>query len=71
MAEMRLALTTAAHVVAAQEGMVYTDLDTFTEHKIDSVVGGMQVKDGLVPRPQTPGFGLDVDADFLRTLKPA
>ncbi|MCL5282068.1 MAG: dipeptide epimerase [Planctomycetes bacterium] len=71
MVETRLALTAAAHVVAAQKCVVYADLDTFTEHKIDPVVGGMQVKDGLVTVPQTPGLGVDVEADFLKTLKPA
>ncbi len=71
MVETRLALTAAAHVVAAQKCVVYADLDTFTEHKIDPVVGGMQVKDGLVTLPGTPGLGVDVDPDFLKTLKPA
>ena len=28
-------------------------------------------KDGLVTLPQTSGLGLDVDTDFLKTLKPA
>jgi len=70
MVETRLGLTAAAHVVAAQKCIVYADLDTFTEHKIDPVVGGMQIKDGLVILPQTPGLGADVEADFLKTLKP-
>jgi L-alanine-DL-glutamate epimerase-like enolase superfamily enzyme len=71
MTETRVALTAAAHVAMAQKCVVYADLDTFTEHKIDPVLGGMQVKDGLVTLPETPGLGLDVDADFLKTLKPA
>ncbi len=71
MVETRLGLTAAAHVVAAQKCIMYADLDTFTEHKIDPVVGGMQVKDGLVTLPQTPGLGVDVEVDFLKTLKPA
>jgi L-alanine-DL-glutamate epimerase-like enolase superfamily enzyme len=71
MTETRVALTAAAHVAMAQRCVVYADLDTFTEHKIDPVIGGMQVKDGLVTVGETPGLGLDVDADFLKTLKPA
>jgi L-alanine-DL-glutamate epimerase-like enolase superfamily enzyme len=71
MTETRVALTAAAHVAMAQKCVVYADLDTFTEHKIDPVIGGMQVKDGLVTLPETPGLGLDADADFLKTLKPA
>ncbi len=71
MVETRLGLTAAAHVVAAQRCVLYADLDTFTEHKIDPVIGGMQVKDGLVTVPETPGLGADVDPDFLKTLKSA
>jgi L-alanine-DL-glutamate epimerase-like enolase superfamily enzyme len=71
MTETRVALTAAAHVAMAQKCVVYADLDTFTEHKIDPVIGGMQVKDGLVTLPETPGLGLDVEADFLKALRPA
>ncbi len=71
MAETRVALTAAAHVAMAQKCVIYADLDSFTEHKIDPVIGGMQVKDGLVTLSETPGLGLDIDAEFLKTLKPA
>lgn len=71
MAETRIALTAAAHVVAAKKCVIYADLDSFTEHKTDPVIGGMQVKDGIVSVSETPGLGLDLDPAFLKTLQPA
>ncbi len=71
MSETRIALTAAAHVMAAQKCAVYADLDTFTEHKIDPVLGGMQVKNGMVTLPDAPGLGVDVDPAFLKTLHAA
>lgn len=71
MSETRIALTAAAHVMAAQKCAVYADLDTFTEHKIDPVLGGMEVRNGMVTLPDAPGLGVDVDPAFLKTLHPA
>jgi L-alanine-DL-glutamate epimerase-like enolase superfamily enzyme len=70
MNETRVALTAAAHVVMSQEIIRYADLDAFLEHEADPVVGGMQVKAGVVTLPDTPGLGLDIDPAFLRKLKP-
>jgi L-alanine-DL-glutamate epimerase-like enolase superfamily enzyme len=69
MNETRIALTAAAHVAMSQKPILYADLDTFTEHKLDPVAGGMQVKDGIVTVPDAPGLGLDVDPAFLKTLE--
>jgi len=71
MSETRVALTAAAHVVMSQKNVAYADLDSFTEHKIDPVIGGMAVKDGTVTLPDKPGLGLDIDPSWLQTLKPA
>jgi L-alanine-DL-glutamate epimerase-like enolase superfamily enzyme len=71
MTETRLALTAAAHVVCSQRNVLYADLDAFTEHRIDPVVGGMQVKDGIIRLPETPGLGLDIDPAWLKTLRAA
>jgi L-alanine-DL-glutamate epimerase-like enolase superfamily enzyme len=68
MSETRVALTAAAHVVYSQRNVLYADLDAFTEHKIDPVIGGMQVRDGIIHAPTTPGLGLDIDPDWLKTL---
>ncbi len=70
MNETRIALTAAAHVVMSQEIIRYADLDAFLEHDVDPVVGGMQVKAGMVTLPDTPGLGLDIDPAFLKKLKP-
>ena len=69
--ETRIALTAAAHVMPAQKCAVYADLDTFTEHKIDPVLGGMEVKNGMVTLPDGPGLGVDVAPAFLKTLHAA
>jgi len=70
MNETRVALTAAAHVVMSQEIIRYADLDAFLEHEADPVVGGMQVKAGVVTLPDTPGLGLDIDPAFLKKLQP-
>ena len=55
MSETRIALTAAAHVVCSHRNVLYADLDAFTEHKVDPVIGGMQLKDGIIKLPVTPG----------------
>ncbi len=70
MNETRLALTAAAHVHMSQEIIRYADLDAFFEHDADPVVGGMQVKAGVVTLPDAPGLGLEIDPAFLRKLTP-
>jgi L-alanine-DL-glutamate epimerase-like enolase superfamily enzyme len=71
MNETRVGLTAAAHVVLSQRNVLYADLDTFTEHKVDPVIGGMQVKDGIVRLTGKPGLGLDIDPAWLKTLRAA
>jgi L-alanine-DL-glutamate epimerase-like enolase superfamily enzyme len=68
MFETRVALTAAAHLVCSQKNIVYADLDAFFELSVDPVIGGMQVKDGIVTLPSTPGLGVDVDPAFLSKL---
>jgi len=31
----------------------------------------MQLKEGVLHAPDTPGLGLDIDPDWLKTLRPA
>ena len=71
MNETRVALTAAAHVVCSQRNVLWADLDAFTEHNIDPVIGGMQLKDGVIHAPSTPGLGLDIDPEWLKTLRAA
>ena len=71
MSETRVALTAAAHVALSQKCILYADLDAFTEHQIDPVLGGMQLKDGIITLAGGPGLGLDIDPAFLKTLRAA
>ncbi len=71
MSETRLALTAAAHVVAACSNVLYADLDAFDFLRIDPVFGGMEINSGVIQLPAKPGLGLDVDPAYLKTLTPA
>lgn len=68
MEETRVGLTAGAHLVCSQKNIVYADLDAFFELSTDPVIGGMQVKDGIVTLPKTPGLGVDIDPAFLSKL---
>jgi L-alanine-DL-glutamate epimerase-like enolase superfamily enzyme len=69
MSETRVALTAAAHVVCSQRNVLWADLDSFMEHKVDPVIGGMVLKNGVIHAPKTPGLGLDIDPAWLKTLR--
>ncbi len=69
MNESRIALTAAAHCVASQGNIVFSDLDGNEEHTSDPVVDGFTIKDGMIVMPEKPGLGVDVDPAFLRTLR--
>lgn len=71
MQETRLGLSAAAHVVASQKNVQYADLDAFLVHNSDPVMGGMEIKDGVVHLPQAPGLGLDIDPAFVGKLRAA
>ncbi|MBM4161406.1 MAG: dipeptide epimerase [Ignavibacteria bacterium] len=69
MIDSRLALTAAAHVVAAHGNITFADLDGNIEHTVDPVIGGMIVKEGIITLPEGPGLGVDVDPAFLKRMK--
>jgi L-Ala-D/L-Glu epimerase len=70
MLETRLALTAGAHVVASQRNITFADLDGYTDHTVDPVIGGMTVsQSGELTLPELPGLGVDVDPAFLKKLK--
>jgi L-Ala-D/L-Glu epimerase len=69
MNESRVALTAAAHCVASQRNIIFSDLDGNEEHLSDPVVDGFTIKDGMINMPEKPGLGVDVDPAFLKTLK--
>ncbi len=69
MLESKVALTAAAHVVAACRNIVYADLDGNSEHTADPVLGGFTVQGGTITLPEAPGLGCDVDPAFLKKLR--
>ncbi len=69
MLETRLALTAAAHLMAAQTNIIFADLDGNASHTVDPVVGGMIVKGGAITLPEEPGLGVDIDPAFLKKLR--
>ncbi len=71
MNETSLALTAAAHVIASQKNLIYADLDSFLFAVSNPIIGGMEIKRGIVYLPTTPGLGLDIDPAFLKKLAPA
>ncbi len=69
MLETRLALTAAAHVMAAQDNIIFADLDGNASHSVDPIVGGMTVRGGTITLRDEPGLGVDIDPDFLKKLR--
>ncbi|MGB8951480.1 MAG: dipeptide epimerase [Candidatus Aminicenantales bacterium] len=66
MVESRLGLTAAAHVVSARPNIQYADLDGYSFHKMDPVIGGATFNHGEITLPDTPGHGADIDPGFLK-----
>jgi L-Ala-D/L-Glu epimerase len=69
MAETRLGLTAAAHVVASQPCVHYADLDAFLVESFDPIIDGMQVTGGVVRLPDAPGLGVDLDPALAKGFK--
>jgi L-Ala-D/L-Glu epimerase len=69
MNESRIALTAGAHCVASQRNIIFSDLDGNEEHRTDPVVDGFTIKDGTIVLSEKPGLGVDIDLDYLKTLK--
>ncbi len=69
MLETRLALTAAAHLMTARRNIVFADLDGNMSHTIDPIIGGMEVKGGVITLPDSPGLGVDVDPAFIKKLR--
>jgi len=69
MIDSRLALTAAAHLRGAAASIEFADLDGNSEHDLDPVLGGIEVKAGMITLPEQPGLGLDIDPKFLNRLQ--
>lgn len=71
MEETRVGLTAAAHLVCSKKSIVYADLDAALFLAEEPVLGGMNVKDGMVTMPHAPGLGLELDPAYLAKLRAA
>lgn len=69
MLETRLGLTAAAHLVASQKNIIFSDLDGNSEHKVDPIIDGIRVDRGTIYLPEKPGLGCEVDPSFLKKMK--
>jgi len=66
MLESRLALSAFAHFAAANEQIVFYDMDTcMLGHKIDPVINGVTYNNYTVQLPDGIGIGASVDESFL------
>jgi L-Ala-D/L-Glu epimerase len=71
MLESRVALTAFAHFAAANQQIIFYDMDTcMLGHKVDPVIGGVSFKGFTVKLPENViGIGASVDEAFLETLE--
>ena len=65
MSESRLGVTAAAHFALANPVISFFDLDSFYEHEVDPIRGGVAVRDGCLFVPEEPGIGATPDESFL------
>jgi L-Ala-D/L-Glu epimerase len=69
MLESKLGITAAAHLALASEAIAFYDLDAYFEHAENPIVGGVEIRNGMIDVPDEPGIGARPDPDFLRTLE--
>ncbi len=69
MAETRIGLSAAAHLVSARSNIIYADLDTVFTHVEDPVIGGITYDGGKISITDSPGHGADIDPDFLERME--
>lgn len=69
MSESRLGITAAAHLGVSSHAFVFFDLDSHLEHAEDPIVGGIEMKDGVITLPAVPGIGAEPSADHLAKLE--
>ncbi len=69
MSESRLGITAAAHFALANEIVHFFDLDSFLEHAEDPILGGVEVEQGRLTVPDTPGIGARPDPAWRGKLE--
>ena len=69
MSESRLGITAAAHFALANDIVRFFDLDSFLEHAEHPILGGVEIKDGILTVPDVPGIGARPDPAWKGTLE--
>ncbi len=69
MSESRLGITAAAHFAMSYPIVRFFDLDSFCEHAENPMVGGVEIKNGMITVPDLPGIGARPDPDYLKHLE--
>jgi L-alanine-DL-glutamate epimerase-like enolase superfamily enzyme len=69
MAESRLGLSAAAHLISARPNIRFPDLDANFFHAADPVIGGITFDGGWIELPDAPGHGADIDPAFLKDME--
>ncbi len=68
--ESRVGLTAAAHLVLSQRNIRFADLDSAVFQSADFVNGGMDLQGGTIRVSDAPGFGIEIEPGYLKTLRP-
>jgi L-alanine-DL-glutamate epimerase-like enolase superfamily enzyme len=69
MAETRLGLTAAAHLVSARPNIAFADLDSAFNKERDVVCGGITYDGGWILLPDAPGHGADIKPEALESME--
>jgi L-alanine-DL-glutamate epimerase-like enolase superfamily enzyme len=69
MSESRLGITAAAHFALANPIVRFFDLDAFLEHAENPILGGAEIKHGILTVPDTPGIGARPDPTWMRRVE--
>jgi len=69
MSESRLGITAAAHFALANEIVRFFDLDSFIEHAEDPILGGVEIRQGILTVPDDPGIGARPDPAWKGKLE--
>jgi len=71
MNESNLSISAGAHLHASQSNIIFADLDTSFFLKVDPVIGGIKINNGIVTLPEQSGIGAEVDPIWFKKLKKA
>jgi len=69
MSESSLGITAAAHFGSTNSIIRFYDLDSHLEHSENPMIGGIQITDGMIEIPDTPGVGVTPDKDYLKNME--